>query len=71
MEYITCSHPKNKIVVKQEKVKAIDSILKYVKPRPYCEMCKCYLPVLESPAVEIVRFWFIKQDGLVKAQAVS
>lgn len=71
MEYITCNHPKAKIVVKTEITKAMDAILKYITPKPYCENCNSYLPVLENPASEIVRFWFIKQDGLVKAQPIT
>lgn len=71
MTYITCTHPKTKVRVRTEKVKSIDGILKVLTPRAYCEQCKCYLSDLESPGREVVRFWFVKQDGLVQALATT
>lgn len=67
MTYITCSHPSNKTMVRTEVVKTTDILVNRTVPKPYCKGCKCYLPILESPGRELIRFWFIKQDNKVKA----
>jgi hypothetical protein len=69
VEYITCKHPKARIEIRVEKIKPIDLVIEKSKPRPFCTNCKSYLPVTESPGKEIVSFWFIRQDGKVKAMA--
>lgn len=68
MTYITCSHPRNKVIVKTENVKALDLLRVITTPKPYCESCKSYLPVFDSPGRELVNFWFIRQDGRVTAK---
>lgn len=47
----------------------MDLILTVTTPKPYCKKCESYLPVNESPAKELVSFWFVRQDGIVKALA--
>ena len=69
MSYITCEHPRNEIIIKSDNRLAMDLILTVTTPKPYCKKCESYLPVNESPAKELVSFWFVRQDGIVKALA--
>lgn len=66
MSIITCTHPSNKIKIKQEQVKTTDILLKYEKPRAYCTDCDCYLPE-DKKVINIMNVWFIKQDDDVQA----
>lgn len=67
MTYITCEHPKEERVIKKEVIKHTDSLLKYSKPKPYCEKCNSYLPVFEEPGRSMITFFFIRQDNQVRA----
>lgn len=67
MEYIKCSHPDGHVRPKVELEPSLDGIIKHLTPRPYCDLCDCFLPVNESPGREIVRFWFLRQDNIVRA----
>ena len=71
MTYITCSHPSGKLTVKTEVEQAIDMIRSTVTPRPFCEACESYLPVFESPGRQLLNWWFVRQDGKVRAVATT
>lgn len=71
MTMIRCSHPQSKVIVRQEVIKTTDVLLTRTKPKPYCEKCKSYLPIIDSPGREVVTFWFIRQDNQVQAQVAA
>jgi hypothetical protein len=68
MTTITCSHPEDKIIVKQDVERTTDVLIKRSKPYPFCESCRSRLPVYEKPGMQMVTFWFIRQDNKVRAQ---
>jgi len=71
MTTITCSHPQKQVEVRRERIPTTDNLLKYEKPRPFCTGCESYLPVFESPGRELVTFFFIREDRLIRAQAIG
>lgn len=71
MTSIKCSHPQQSVEVRQEVIPTTDVLLTRTKPQTFCTKCESYLPIIDSPGREIVSFWFIRQDNLVRAQVVA
>ncbi len=67
METIKCKHPTEQIETRTESIKSLDGFSRLIEPKPYCEKCDCYIPTSETPGLQMVTFWFIRQDKNVRA----
>lgn len=71
MTYITCDHPSDKIEIKKEIIPTTDILVKHERPQPYCTKCETYLHPEDKLTIRIINYWFVKQDGRVKAMATA
>lgn len=71
MTYITCDHPLEKTIVRAERIATTDLLRTYTKPKAYCNNCDSYISELETPGRQIINFWFIRQDGKVRAAVLA
>lgn len=67
MTYITCDHPLEKTIVRTETIATTDLLRKFTKPQAYCKGCKSYLSELETPGRQLINFWFIREEGKIRA----
>jgi hypothetical protein len=67
MTYITCDHPQDQTIVKQDIERTTDVLVRRSKPYPFCEKCKSRLPIIDEPGRSIVTFFFITQENKTRA----